>query len=345
MLFRSPRAFEEILQPENYPLGRFPSNTGYALSLMQQIAVNLSIGFDNRQIRSVNGPPGTGKTTLLKDIFAQLVVAQAYSIARLPEHFIKGAEETIYFDRASIGVIPEDITENSIVVASSNNGAVQNIVNELPLNKEIDVDLLGELKEADYFREIANAKVSAEWKDDGNSRKKEELVRESGQGEEKFWGTFSLEGGKSDNMTNILTNMKHIHKYLEEEYLPEEEIYRQFLEQYEKVEKMRSKAQGIALGIGKYHACMQKLEQARIYYQRESEQKENEIQAELLKLAETDGECRRRLEQLYPIRETVKERTENAQKNRSSLELCLQMHKRQKPGLFGKKKEIGRAHV
>lgn len=72
-----PHLFEQILQPKNYPLGRFPSNTTYALSLMQQVAVNLSIGFDNNQMRSVNGPPGTGKTTLLKDIFAQLVVQQA----------------------------------------------------------------------------------------------------------------------------------------------------------------------------------------------------------------------------------------------------------------------------
>ena len=61
-----PHLFEQILQPKNYPLGRFPSNTTYALSLMQQVAVNLSIGFDNNQMRSVNGPPGTGKTTLRK---------------------------------------------------------------------------------------------------------------------------------------------------------------------------------------------------------------------------------------------------------------------------------------
>lgn len=335
----NPHIFEEILQPKNYPLGRFPSNTAYALSLMQQIAVNLSIGFDNRRIRSVNGPPGTGKTTLLKDIFAQLVVAQAYSIARLPEHFIKGTEETIYFDHAAIGEIPADITENSIVVASSNNGAVQNIVNELPLNKEIDEDLLGELKEADYFREIANVKVSAEWKDEGNSKKREELVREPGQGEEKFWGTFSLEGGKSDNMTNILTNMKHIHKYLEEEYLPEKEIYQQFLKQYEEVEGMRSEVQGIVSGIQKYQTYMQKLEQARISYQKEFEQREKELQEELWKLAQTSEECRRRLEQLYPVQEAAKRKTENVQKNRSSLELCLQMHKGQKPGLLAKRKE------
>ena len=137
-----PHMFEQILQPKNYPLGRFPSNTTYALSLTQQVAVNLSIGFDNNQMRSVNGPPGTGKTTLLKDIFAQLVVQQAYDIAKLSNHFIKGTEKTSYFNLASIGEIPEHITENNIVVASSNNGAVQNIVNELPLSKEIDNSLI-----------------------------------------------------------------------------------------------------------------------------------------------------------------------------------------------------------
>ena len=45
-----PHLFEQILQPKNYPLGRFPSNTTYALSLMQQVAVNLSIGFDNNPV-------------------------------------------------------------------------------------------------------------------------------------------------------------------------------------------------------------------------------------------------------------------------------------------------------
>ena len=72
--------------------------------------------------------------------------------------FIKGTEKTIYYNSASIGELPKCITENNIVVASSNNGAVQNIVNELPLIKEIDNSLIEELKEADYFREISNAK-------------------------------------------------------------------------------------------------------------------------------------------------------------------------------------------
>ena len=116
--------------------------------------------------------------------------------------------------------IPQYITENNIVVASSNNSAVQNIVNELPLIKGIDSDLIEELKEADYFREISNAKVSVEWQEDENGKKRAELVKGICAGRRKILGCISLEGGKADNMSNILTTVKHIHKYLEEEYLP-----------------------------------------------------------------------------------------------------------------------------
>lgn len=335
----NPYVFERILQPRNYPLGRFPSNTAYALSLMQQVVVNLSIGFDNNQMRSVNGPPGTGKTTLLKDIFAQLVVQQAYDIAKLSDYFINGTEETFYFNHASIGVIPPYITENNIVVASSNNGAVQNIVNELPLIKGIDEMLIEELKQADYFYEISNAKVSVEWVEDENGKRREVLVSEPGQEDEKFWGVFSLEGGKADNMTNILTNIKHIHKYLEEEYLPDQDVYKQFLKQYEKVAMIRTKTQTFADNLREYRDCVQKLEQARSSYRKESEQKEKVLWEELGKLEKTKQECGLQLEKQHLCLKAVKSKAEIAQRSRSSLELCLKAHMQQKPGFFTRKKE------
>ncbi len=332
-----PRIFEQILQPENYPLGRFPSNTKYALSLMQQVAVNLSIGFDNNQMRSVNGPPGTGKTTLLKDIFAQLVIQQAYNIARLPEHFIKGTEATVYYGHASIGAVPVHITEDNIVVASSNNGAVQNIVNELPLSKGIDEALIEELRLADYFRETANAKVSAEWTEDESGKRWEELVVETSQGEEKFWGLFSLEGGKADNMTNILTNIKHVLKYLEEVYLSDGDIYKQFLNQYEEVKEIQTKTQTFADNLKAHQDCVQKLERVRISYQKELEQKEKALYVSYQKYEQIQKGCMKQFEHLDFQKKKAESEAEHLQNRRNSQEQCLQLYKEQKPGFFAKR--------
>ncbi len=333
----APDLFEQILQPENYPLGRFPSNTKFALSLMQQVAVNLSIGFDNNQMRSVNGPPGTGKTTLLKDIFAQLIVQQSYDIAKLSDHFIKGTKETAYFGKASIGEIPKYITENSIVVASSNNGAVQNIVNELPLNKGIDSSLIEELREADYFRELSNAKLSAEWQEDENGKKREELIKESVPGEEKFWGVFSLEGGKADNMSNILTNIKHIYKYLEEEYSPNQDIYLQFLKQYEEVQEIRAKKQAYADSFSAYEEYTRELEQARAKYEKKLMENKEKLHTELQKQEGIEQKCRWELESLQARLGKVHNRIEAVRKNMDGMKICLQECKEQRPGFFAGK--------
>ena len=95
------------------------------------------------------------------------------------------------------------------------------------------------------------------------------MVVETSQGEEKFWGLFSLEGGKADNMTNILTNIKHVLKYLEEVYLSDGDIYKQFLNQYEEVKEIQTKTQTFADNLKAHQDCVQKLERVRISYQKE----------------------------------------------------------------------------
>lgn len=226
----NPLAIQNILNPINYPVSRFPSNPKYSLSLMQQVAVNLAIGYDNETIRSVNGPPGTGKTTLLKDIFAELIVEQALEISKLTNKTIVGTEEITYDNgnKGSIGNLPVSISEKGIVVMSSNNSAVQNIVNELPLLSGIDDSFKEDILKTDYFKDIMNSLSSS--KEDKNSHEKNK------DEENKFWGAFSLEGGRKDNMKKIITLFKGIYEYFgNNEYKDNQAIYKEFMQEYEEV--------------------------------------------------------------------------------------------------------------
>ena len=197
----NPGLLNTILDPTSYPSGRFPGKTEYALSLMQQVAVNIALN-EKDTIRSVNGPPGTGKTTLLKEIFADLIVQQAKVICNMKVKKINGSLN--YRENAKLGVLPTELAEKNIVVASSNNGAVQNIVNEIPLLEGIDEKFIEKI---DYFKEISNSSYHLEWIE--NSGKKEKKLKRKFEADTK-WGVFSIEGGKQSNMGNLLLTIKLI---------------------------------------------------------------------------------------------------------------------------------------
>ncbi|MDA2328235.1 AAA domain-containing protein [Bacillus cereus] len=179
---------EYILHPDRLPLGRWPSPIKHRLSLMQQVAVN-EFFVSNTPVSSVNGPPGTGKTTLLQDIFAEIVVKKADSMTRFRDnvndmikktslkekipHLFKENEEVERF----IYEIAPSITKHAIVVASSNNGAVENISKELPQQKKVDGCFLEELMTYQYAPKTAKKMISQD-----------------------SWGLFSVALGNSSNI-------------------------------------------------------------------------------------------------------------------------------------------------
>jgi AAA domain len=148
----------ELLAPSRVPAGRWPANTNHPLATSQQLAINAITEQLGCQpgLFAVNGPPGTGKTTMLRDLVAALVVQRAVRLAELPTPEAGFERQLLAWrtDRTTRWIRPPraDLTGFEVVVASANNGAVANVTREIPLYAAIDEAWAGQ---ADYFAEHA----------------------------------------------------------------------------------------------------------------------------------------------------------------------------------------------
>ena len=128
-LLKDTEQMRKWYNPKVLPYGRWPSK--FNLSFMQQIAVNIAKE-NPKDIFSVNGPPGTGKTTLLKDIIASNIVERAAKFCE-SNHVNDIFKKVVGRDGISFYyTIPSDIAVYGMLVLSSNNKAVENITLELP---------------------------------------------------------------------------------------------------------------------------------------------------------------------------------------------------------------------
>ena len=136
----------DLIAPSRFPLARWPSRGGHHLVTLQQAAVNTvrTEFLDGKEgILAVNGPPGTGKTTLLRDLVAHCVTSRAAKLVEFddPENaFIQTGQQIRVGDGAFLrlyGLAPS-IKGFELLVASSNNKAVENVSKELPASKSIE---------------------------------------------------------------------------------------------------------------------------------------------------------------------------------------------------------------
>lgn len=130
-------ALTETLSPGNFPAARWPGLGRHPLVLLQQAAVNLAMrDLKTDGILAVNGPPGTGKTTLLRDVIASIVHARAEVMAGYedPVKAFSNSGQRLSVGNAWLHLYQLDarLKGFEMLIASSNNKAVENVSAELP---------------------------------------------------------------------------------------------------------------------------------------------------------------------------------------------------------------------
>ena len=187
-------SLKKWLEVDRFPLAKYPSK--FSPTLMQQVAINIAISEKDRKEKnfSVNGPPGTGKTTLLKEIIASNVVQLAEVLIdynnnnkQFISRKIESASNASYTEKYY--EIPEEIAKFGILVVSNNNGAVENITLDLPKsndmrsNKTRTSHFDREMNKEIYFPDISDVLLGKE----GSS-----------------WGLISARMGKKSYVTEVL---------------------------------------------------------------------------------------------------------------------------------------------
>ncbi|QNI35788.1 DEAD/DEAH box helicase [Edaphobacter albus] len=149
---------EEAVAPTKTPAAKWPAGEGRSLVMLQQAAVNL-VGQElngKEGLLAVNGPPGTGKTTLLRDVVAMCVLERAIAMSAFddPKDAFTKTEERVEAGKTSFDIyrLDDSLKGHEMLVASSNNKAVENVSKELPAEGAVSYSR----DQLSYFKSISD---------------------------------------------------------------------------------------------------------------------------------------------------------------------------------------------
>ncbi len=262
----APAALLAGVAPRRIPGGRWPSALAKPLALSQQFAVNevmAELG-SGAGIFAVNGPPGTGKTTMLRDVIASIVVERARAIVGLrlshPVHAFGAEVQQLRTEKwtASVYAPRPELTGYEVIVATTSNKAAENITAEIPGADA--VERTEDVAAADYFTELAGHVLEAPaWGLVAATLGKRSNTSRFAK---RFWWGRPQSHPDAENPAEQIPGMQRILKQASAEPMTADtwaEAVRRFTEAEAEVERLTAQRQQVADAVNELHAWQRQL--------------------------------------------------------------------------------------
>lgn len=309
-LLTSADALFQSIDPSKIPAGRWPSNPTHGLYTAQAGAVSTSLTLlKDSGLIGINGPPGTGKTTLLSDIVAEVVVLRAQKLIQknISTLFAKGNRIEKENGFAYYFPVNSDVFDDAgIVVASNNNAAVENISKELPDERKID---RGAFPDAEYFCDHAQNLI-----------------------EGKSWGLLAAALGNSENRAIFKNsfwykngNSRGFSDFLKSLYNNPEEEDRtvDYLEQYKKT---KTEFETLLKEFNEFKKEASDFHRLLGGYLKDQKQK--------IKVAHHISQLADVIKTLRSNQRSLTQQSINLEKRITEIQYSIQLHQSVKPGFF-----------
>ena len=149
---------------------------------------------------------------------------------------------------------------------------------------------------------------------------------------------FSIEGGRKENMDYIVTVLKHVAYYLENEYVPDEKVYQKFIAQYDEVCAYRNKVQEISDTINKIEELTLENSNKNKLYDREFVDRKKKAEEDRCRISEQIRNIKNSIDTQNTLLLELSIQLRKQQEDREYVNQSIDALALQKPGFFSRKK-------